>query len=133
MFPGIKSVGGLESGALPVTTAVVFCSNQLGEGKLTGFFIRKETKKHGLQKRMEGLVNKPSVVVDYVVTTGRSVMAAIEALNAQDITPSGIISIIDREDEKSMLKNGGLNFDSLFKHSEFKDYIKTKKEEQKVT
>lgn len=45
MFPGIKSVGGLESGALPVTTAIVFCSNQLGEGKLTGFFIRKETNR----------------------------------------------------------------------------------------
>jgi orotate phosphoribosyltransferase len=43
---GVKSVGGLASGALPITTAIVLVSNQLREreGKLTGFFVRKETK-----------------------------------------------------------------------------------------
>ena len=54
---GVNSVGGLESGALPITTAIVLVSNQLreGENKLTGFFVRKEAKRHGLQKKIEGL------------------------------------------------------------------------------
>jgi orotate phosphoribosyltransferase len=50
---GVKSVGGLESGALPVTTAIVLVNNQLreGEGKLTGFFVRKETKNMAYRRR----------------------------------------------------------------------------------
>ena len=79
---GVKSVGGLASGALPITTAIVLVSNQLreGEGKLTGFFVRKETKKHGLQKKIEGLPKTPLIVVDDVVTTGQSVIDAVNAL-----------------------------------------------------
>jgi len=132
---GVKSVGGLESGALPVTTAIVLVSNQLreGEGKLTGFFVRKETKKHGLQKKIEGLPKKPLVVVDDVVTTGQSVMDAVNALIEDDIPPMGIISVIDRQDKRNMLTNGRLKFDSLFKHLEFEDFIKMKEEEQKST
>ena len=43
---GVKSVGGLALGALPITTTIFLVSNQLreGEGKLTGFFVRKEKK-----------------------------------------------------------------------------------------
>ena len=50
---GVKSVGGLVSGALPITTAIVLVSNQLreGEGKLTGFFVRKETKKTDCRRK----------------------------------------------------------------------------------
>ena len=75
---GVKSVGGLESGALPITTAIVLVSKQLreGENKLTGFFVRKEAKRHGLQKKIEGLPKKPLVVVEDVVTTGQSVIDA---------------------------------------------------------
>ena len=52
---------------LPITTAIVLISNQLreGEGKLTGFFVRKETKKHGLQKKIERYsLRQPLIVVD---------------------------------------------------------------------
>jgi orotate phosphoribosyltransferase len=131
---GVKSVGVLESGALPITTAIVLVSNQLreGEGKLTGFFVRKEAKKHGLQKKIEGLPKKPLVVVEDVVTTGQSVIDAVNALIEEDISPMRIISVIDRQDKRNMLTNGRLRFDSLFKHSEFEDFIKMKEEEQKT-
>jgi orotate phosphoribosyltransferase len=93
---GVKSVGGLESDALPITTAIVLVSNQLreGEGKLTGFFVRKEAIKHGLQKKIEGLPKKPLVVVEDVVTTGQSVIGAVNVLIEEDIPPMGIISVI---------------------------------------
>jgi len=43
---GVKSVGGLESGALHITTAIVLVSNQLheGENKLTGFLSERKQK-----------------------------------------------------------------------------------------
>lgn len=125
-FPSVRSVGGLETGAVSVTTAIVFTSNQLREGnKVTGFFVRKERKQHGLQKVIEGIPETPLVVVDDVVTTGKSVMQAIETLNEENITPIGVVSVIDREDPGNQLARGkgNIKFDSLFKHSEFKEYI----------
>ena len=136
LFPTAKSVGGLESGALPISTAIVFFSNQLrDQGKLNGFFVRKEPKKHGLEKKVEGITKPPVVIVDDVVTTGQSVYDAVKALMAEGRSPIGIVSVIDREDERKLevLKNGTLKFDSLFKHSEFDDFIKMKKEEQKIS
>jgi len=130
LFPGTKCVGGLESGALQISAAIVFFSNQLkSEGKLNGFFVRKEPKKHGLEKKVEGITKGPLVVVDDVVTTGQSVYDAVKALMAEGHSPIGIISVIDREDERKLevLKNGTLKFDSLFKHSEFEDFIRMKK------
>lgn len=133
LFPTTRSIGGLESGALPVTTATVLYSNQLNEElKLTGFFVRKETKNHGLQKKIEGIVLSPLIVVDDVVTTGQSVMDAVDALVIDGYSPEAIISVIDRQDERNTLRNGVLKYYSLFKHSEFEGFIKAKKQEQKV-
>ena len=86
------------------------------EGKLNGFFVRKELKKHGLEKKVEGIKKPPLVIVDDVVTTGQSVMDAVNALMEEGHSPIGIISVIDREDERKLevLKNGTLKFDSLF-------------------
>jgi orotate phosphoribosyltransferase len=52
----------------------------------------------------------------------------------EGLSPIGIISVIEREDERKLkvLKNGTLKFDSLFKHSEFEDFIRKKKEQQKI-
>ena len=122
-------------GALPISTAIVFFSNQLRpESKLSGFFVRKEPKKHGLEKKVEGIKKPPLVIVDDVVTTGQSVIDAVNALMEEGLSPIGIMSVIDREDERKLevLKNGTLKFDSLFKHSEFEDFIREKKEQQKI-
>ena len=65
IYPEVKSVGGLESGAIGIVTAVVFTSNkQLRKGnRVTGFFVRRR-KKHGLEKVIEGIPEHPLVVVD---------------------------------------------------------------------
>ena len=47
----------------------------------------------------------------------------MNALIEHEITPLGIISVIDRQDKMNKL-NGKLKFDSLFKHSEFEDFIR---------
>jgi orotate phosphoribosyltransferase len=70
------------------------------------------------------MVLKPLIVVGDVVTTGQSVIDAVNAVIEDDIPPIGIISVIDRQDKRNMLTNGRLKFDSLFKHSEFEDFIR---------
>ena len=124
--PDVKSVGGLEIGAIPITTAIVYYSNQLGnESKVSGFMVRKNPKTHGLQKLIEGNIIKPLVVVDDVITTGKSVLDAVEALRNQGISTDNILSVIDRQSNENLLVQKHYKFDSLFKHSEFAEYIES--------
>jgi orotate phosphoribosyltransferase len=94
--------------------------------------LERRQKNIDCRRKIEGLPKTPLIVVDDVVTTGQSVIDAVNALIEDDIPPIGIISVIDRQDKRNMLSNGRLKFDSLFKHSEFEDFIKMKEEEQKT-
>lgn len=128
--PTTKSIGGLEIGAVPITTAIVYHSNQLAEEhKIYGFIIRKQPKLHGLEKLIEGHVKSPVVVVDDVITTGASVMEAVDALRSQGVSPVNIVSVIDRESDENILKPN-MKYESLFKHSEFAEYVKSKLQTQ---
>jgi orotate phosphoribosyltransferase len=132
---GAKSVGGMEMGAVALVTAIVMKSTMDGKYPkgLSGFFIRKERKPYGLQKRIEGNVKEPVVIIDDVITSGQSVMNSIEAVNAEGVTPKGVICVIDREEEgtPNLLKQNKIKYSSLFKHSEFKPFIEQKLQEKK--
>jgi orotate phosphoribosyltransferase len=132
---GPKSVGGMEMGAVALVTAVVFKSTMDGkyEKGLNGFFIRKEAKGYGLQKRIEGNMIPPVVIVDDVITSGKSVMDSIEAVNAEGVTPKGVVCVIDREEAgtPNVLKQNNIKYSSLFKHSEFRPFIEQKLEKKR--
>jgi len=129
--PDAKSVGGLEIGAVPITTAIVYHSNQLADGhKIYGFFIRKQPKSHGLEKLIEGFPKTPVVVVDDVITTGASVLESVEALRSEGISAVNIVSVIDRESDENILKPK-MKYHSLFKHSEFAEYVNSKLQTQR--
>ena len=49
----IDAIGGLEVGAVPLTTAAVIGYHRHGR-KMEGFWVRDESKKHGTQKLIEG-------------------------------------------------------------------------------
>jgi orotate phosphoribosyltransferase len=88
------AVGGLTIGADPVA-----CAALAGGAQAKAFFIRKEAKQHGLQRRIEGPPLAPEdrcVVVEDVVTTGGSTLAAIEALHEAGHTICGVVSVLDR-------------------------------------
>jgi orotate phosphoribosyltransferase len=124
--PDAKSVGGLEVGAVPIETAIVYHSYQLREEhQVTGFFVRKTPKTHGLEKLIEGCLREPAVVVDDVITTGQSVLDAVNALNSEGISPVNILSVIDRQSDSNLLVKNNIKFHSLFKHSEFAEYIES--------
>ena len=122
-------------GAVALVTAVIFKSTMDGKYStgLSGFFVRKEAKGYGLQKRIEGNMISPVVIVDDVITSGKSVMNSIEAVNAEGITPKGVVCVIDREEEgtPNLLKQNNIKYSSLFKHSEFKSFIEQKLEENR--
>ena len=122
--PKTMSVGGLESGAIAIATAIV-CSSYLltPTSRISGFFVRKNVKTYGLEKMIEGIVKDPVGVVDDVITTGKSVLDAVAALRNQGFSNINIVSVIDRESEENLLDQNNLQFHSLFKHSEFAEYI----------
>jgi orotate phosphoribosyltransferase len=135
----VKSVGGLETGAIPLATAISLKSSLTESNPLSAFFVRKEPKNHGPQSEgplafFEGIPQSPIVIVDDVITTGKSVidktLKRIEKL--KDMEVSGIVCIIDREQGAAELfKENNLDFHTLFKHSDFREYIDKKINERK--
>jgi orotate phosphoribosyltransferase len=88
------AVGGMTMGADPLA-----CAALAGGAEAKGFFVRKETKAHGLQRRIEGPALTPAdrcLVVEDVVTTGGSTLAAIAALQEAGHTICGVLSVLDR-------------------------------------
>jgi orotate phosphoribosyltransferase len=91
---GATAIGGMTMGADPVACAALAAGF---EGK--AFFVRKEAKQHGLARRIEGPLLSPGdrcVVVEDVVTTGGSTLAAIAALQQEGRAICGVISVLDR-------------------------------------
>jgi orotate phosphoribosyltransferase len=91
---GATAVGGLSLGADPVA-----CAALAGGFEGKAFFVRKEAKPHGLARRIEGPLLGPGercVVVEDVVTSGGSTLAAIAALGDEGHEICGVISVLDR-------------------------------------
>ncbi len=88
------AVGGMTMGA-----DAVACAALAGGAQVKGFFVRKDAKAHGLQRRIEGpllTAEDSCLVVEDVVTTGGSTLAAIAALQEAGHTVSGVVSVLDR-------------------------------------
>lgn len=91
---GATAVGGMTMGADPVA-----CAALAGGADVKAFFVRKEAKEHGLHRRVEGPPldgDDRCLVVEDVVTTGGSTLAAIAALQAEGLRIVGVVSVLDR-------------------------------------
>lgn len=123
---GIDYIGGLEMGAVPLISTVNLLSHLKSE-PLPGFFVRKEVKKHGTMKLIEGvpgdgLRGKKVVILDDVTTSGESAMIAVSAAQAEGAEVVMVLSIVDRgEGAVSFYKDKNIEFDSLFTAGEFLD------------
>jgi orotate phosphoribosyltransferase len=91
------AVGGMAIGADPITAAIITLAGQR-DRKLSGFIVRKEAKAHGTGRDVEGPVTSGmrAVIVEDVVTTGGSALAAIEKAEAAGLKVIGVLGIIDR-------------------------------------
>jgi orotate phosphoribosyltransferase len=91
---GATAVGGLTMGADPVA-----CAALAGGAEVKAFFVRKETKGHGLQRRIEGPLLEPGdrcLVVEDVVTSGGSTLQALDALADAGQEVIGVVAVLDR-------------------------------------
>ena len=93
----IDAIGGMDMGATPIVGAIANRSFYVGR-PLPTFVVRKDVKEHGTKKRIEGQFNPPCrvVIVDDVVTTGDSILKAIDAVEQGGGEVVLAISILDR-------------------------------------
>lgn len=89
-----SAVGGLTMGADPVA-----CAALAAGADVRAFFVRKEAKAHGLQRRIEGpplAAGERCLIVEDVVTSGGSTLQAIEAVRDGGHEIVGVLSVLDR-------------------------------------
>ncbi len=94
-----KAVGGLTMGADPIALAIACESVNVGQA-IDAFVVRKELKKHGRQRIIEGIeqtAGLPVVIVDDVCTRGESTATAIEKAIAAGMRVIGAMCLVDRE------------------------------------
>ena len=88
------AVGGLTMGA-----DAPACAALAAGADVKAFFVRKEAKQHGLQRKVEGPpleAGERCLIVEDVVTTGGSTVEAIEAVRAEGHDVCGVVAILDR-------------------------------------
>lgn len=118
--PGINAVGGPTMGADPIVGALIAESHRIGR-PLNGFLVRKREKEHGTGKVVEGGLKSGDVtaVVEDVVTTGGSVLTAIDAVKSIGAEVRKTLVIVDREEGgDEVFREMGIELYSIFKISE---------------
>lgn len=103
--------GGLTLGADPVATAIMHTGNGVD-----AFVVRKETKKHGMQRRIEGpdIEGKRVLVVEDTTTTGNSPLTAVAAAREAGAIVVGVATVVDRDTGASEVIEGeGVAYRSL--------------------
>jgi orotate phosphoribosyltransferase len=116
----IKGIGGLTLGADPIAYAVAYTSH-LKEKPVEAFVVRKTPKSHGTMQWIEGNVQKGDrvVIVDDVITTGKSTIEAITRALEGGLEIVKVIVLIDRQEGgKETIENLGYKVDSIITRDE---------------
>ena len=117
----IAAIGGLAIGADPIVGGVVCASWRQGY-PVRGFIVRKEPKMHGTRNWIEGPAAKGKrvAIVDDVVTSGGSIITAINCARLEGLEPVLAVAIVDREEggTENIEREGNLPFEPLYRYSE---------------
>lgn len=114
----VEAVGGPTLGADPIVSAISIVSYLEGS-PIPAFIIRREPKKHGKALWIEGDKSLRSgtrvAIVEDVVTTGGSILRAIEIANAQGLQVVQVLALVDREEGgRENLAKEGYILESIF-------------------
>jgi orotate phosphoribosyltransferase len=116
---GCEAAGGPTVAAVPIVGALALRSWQ-EQVKLTGYFVRPEAKGHGMGRQIEGSV-KPGMkvaVFDDTVSTGGSLLEAVDAIQAFGCEVALVLCVVDRKQGGSdEVRRRGLPFFSLWEAS----------------
>ena len=114
----VEAVGGMAVGAVPLVSAVLgAAATAPGHDDLLGFFVRKETKKHGMGRQIEGGFKEGQVValVEDTTTTGGSTLDAVDLVTASGGKVARVICLVDRgEGAMEAFAERGLALEPLF-------------------
>ena len=112
-----NAIAGLTIGADPIIAGVI-----VRDPTIKGSIVRKELKEHGTKNKIENRLAPGSkfVVVDDVVTSGRSIRMACNALIEANFKVIGIIALVDREENgiENLRKEYG-HATALYRQSDF--------------
>lgn len=112
---GCDLIAGMELGAVPLVVALSL------ETDIPYVIIRKEKKKHGTVKQIEGgdVKNKKVLVVEDVTTSGGSVIKSILALRHNGALVDEVLVVVDRESgAEEKLRDLGISFTPLLSVSD---------------
>jgi orotate phosphoribosyltransferase len=95
----VHAIGGLTLGADPIAYAVAYTSYLRGEN-IEAFVIRKTAKSHGTMQWIEGNIKEGDrvVIVDDVITTGKSTIEAITRAKEAGLNIVKVITLVDRQE-----------------------------------
>ncbi len=121
--PEVKAVGGLTLGADPLASAVSLTSYLAGH-PLHAFVVRREPKGHGTSQWIEGRTvlqdGWPVAILEDVVTTGASVLKAIERAQLEGLQVVCAFALVDRlEGGRDLVEAKGYRLASLFTRKDF--------------
>ncbi|MEO7521149.1 MAG: orotate phosphoribosyltransferase [Gemmatimonas sp.] len=120
------SIGGLTLGADPVSYAIAHSSALARERgdtapMLRAFTVRKELKKHGTGRLIEGPFASGDrvVVIEDVITTGGSALRAADSIRAAGGNILGVLALVDREEGgREAIASAGLETIALVRATE---------------
>jgi orotate phosphoribosyltransferase len=118
----MEAIGGLEVGAVPLTTAAVISYHRHGR-TMEGFWVRDKEKGHGTRKLVEGNLKDGArvVVVDDVITRGSSSVKAIKEVQSKGCEVIMVLTLVDRlQGAEELFRAAGVtNFQSIFTIRDF--------------
>lgn len=119
---GVLAAGGMTLGADPLASALSLVSFAAGR-PVDAFLVRKQPKGHGTGQWIER-PRMPDgakvVVLEDVVTTGASTLAALERVREAGLEPVKVLALVDRmEGGREAIEAAGPAVDALFCRTDF--------------
>ena len=116
---GIRHVGGVAYGAIPIVSHIALLSELRDGGPIRAFYHRKEAKEHGTTAAAEGQFpapHEPVAIIEDVVTTGDSLLRAIQLAEADGCLVTHAMTLVDRDEGgREAVEAAGYKFWSLFR------------------
>ena len=92
-YPQTKAIAGVATGAIGIGMLVAEALD------LPFMYVRPQPKKHGRQNQIEGQydIDAPTVVVEDLISTGKSSLQAVDALRKANINVLGMLALFSYE------------------------------------
>jgi len=98
-----ECLGGMELGAIAIATSISdYGYVAAPKREWRTFVVRKQAKDHGLGKLIDGAIQRGdrALIVDDVLTSGGSVLKAVEAARTAGLTVTHALVLVDRKEQE---------------------------------